>query len=50
MIDITAPKVIQIQIDTDEKRVWINVDGKCQLRVCEAEHIIVEDNRKPTVT
>lgn len=55
MIDITAPKhEVQISIaDSSELpgtyTIWINIDGKCKLRVCRVPaHILtVEDRRKP---
>jgi len=32
MLDITAPEVAEVQIRTDEKTIWVNIDGICVLR------------------
>ena len=46
MIDITAPKYpVEIAIRHDGKVLWINVDGKCVLRVCQIKALILYDNR-----
>lgn len=34
MVDITAPKTVEIQVRQDGKVVWVNVDGNCKLRCC----------------
>lgn len=36
-------KVVEILID--DTKVWINVDGKCEVRVYDATEIIIEDKR-----
>jgi hypothetical protein len=46
MQDISQPKVVQIQIRSDAKVVWVNVDGKCVLRCCQIEKLILDDERK----
>jgi hypothetical protein len=45
MVDITAPKGVQVQIRADGKVLWVNVDGKCVLRCCQIEVLDVEDAR-----
>ena len=45
MMDITAPKGVQIQIRADGKVIWVNVDGKCVLRCCQIEVLDIEDAR-----
>lgn len=45
MMDITAPKGVQVQIREDGKVLWVNVDGMCVLRCCQIEVLDVEDNR-----
>ena len=48
MIDITAPKGVQVQIRADGKVIWVNVDGKCILRCCQIEVLEVDDSRPDT--
>lgn len=53
MIDITAPKhEVEISIADDNTTpgtlvIWVNVDGKCELRACRvpANILTVEDRR-----
>lgn len=45
MIDITKAETVQIQIRGDGQVVWVNVDGVCQLRVCQCKHVQVDDER-----
>lgn len=45
LMDITAPKAVQIQVRADGKVIWVNVDGLCVLRCCQIEVLEVEDNR-----
>ena len=33
MIDINDPKGVQVQIRADGDTLWVNVDGKCALRI-----------------
>lgn len=40
--DITAPQVVQVQIDHNRGVVWVNVDGICVFRACRIEHIVVD--------
>lgn len=44
MLDITAPKVVEVQVRFDQKVVWVNVDGKCALRCCQVGHVVMPDN------
>lgn len=47
MLDITAPEgTVQIQIRSDGKVLWINIEGKCVLRACQIERIDIIDERK----
>ena len=43
-IDITAPEFVEMK--TDGKVVWVNVDGVCVLRVCRAKIIVVNDEAR----
>jgi hypothetical protein len=45
-LDMTAPEVVQIQVDASGETVWINVDGVCRLRCCRVGQIEIEDNRR----
>lgn len=47
MLDITAPKgPVQIDIKSDGKVIWINVEGICVLRICQIEKLEITDQRK----
>lgn len=46
--DITAPKVVQIEIRNDGSVLWVNVDGKCALRCCRIGELTIKDNRPKT--
>ncbi len=46
MIDITAPKYpVEVGIRHDGKVLWVNVDGKCILRICQISAMTLHDNR-----
>lgn len=46
MLDITAPNLVEIQIRSDGKVIWINVDGACLLRCCRIETLVLNDERR----
>lgn len=46
MQDITRPEIVEIQIRSDGKVVWVNVDGVCALRACNIKEVIVIDERQ----
>jgi len=39
MLDITAPKHVEVTTSANSKVLWVNVDGECALRCCRIEHI-----------
>lgn len=45
MEDIPGAKIVEVQIRTDGKVLWVNVDGICALRVCNIENVSVDDMR-----
>jgi len=45
MADVTAPEFVEIQIRSDEKVVWVNVDGRCLFRACRIGKLIINDER-----
>lgn len=45
MLDITAPRDVQIQIRRDSKVIWIHIDGETVLRVCRIGNLEVDDAR-----
>ena len=45
MIDLTAPKYVEVVIDKPGKIVWVNVDGICRLRCCQVDEIHLTDDR-----
>lgn len=52
MIDIRSPKhQVQVLIREDGRTLWVNVDGKCELRICaiEPDLITIDDDRKQGV-
>lgn len=44
MTDITAPKLVEVQIRHDQKVIWVNVNGTCALRCCQVEHLVLPDD------
>jgi hypothetical protein len=43
---LTAPKIVEVEIRNDGKVLWINVDGKCELRACRIEELVLTDHRE----
>ena len=43
--DITAPKDVEVSIRFGGKVLWINVDGKCELRICQIGNLVLDDKR-----
>jgi hypothetical protein len=43
--DVVAPKSVEIVIDHDSKRIWINVDGVCTFRAYRIEKLAIDDRR-----
>lgn len=41
MIDLSPVKVVEVEINKDRKRVWVNVDGKCVLRCSQIKNLEV---------
>lgn len=48
-IDITGANLVEILIREDGHVVWVNVDGKCLLRVCRIVNVKLNDMRKKEV-
>lgn len=48
MLDLEDPDAgVEVMIRSDGKVLWINVDGKCVLRICQIEvPIEINDERK----
>lgn len=47
-IDLTGPELVQIEIKSDGKVLWVNVDGVCVFRACRIKYLTVSDNRNKT--
>lgn len=47
MLDITAPRAVEVQIRSDAQVIWVNIDGVCALRAYRIGHLIVVDDRRP---
>lgn len=45
--DITGAQEVEVSIRSDSKVLWINVDGTCQLRICNIDNLTLDDHRKP---
>lgn len=43
--DITAPKEVEVSISFDSKILWVNVDGRCELRICQIGNLTLTDHR-----
>jgi hypothetical protein len=41
MIDLAACTEIEFLVDSNGRKVWMNIDGKCAVRVGEATHIVI---------
>lgn len=51
LIDIEAPKVVEVQVSHDNRRLWVNINGRCVLRCCKIENLVVEDiDPKPVLS
>ena len=33
-LDIVEPEFVDVQVDSDRRTLWVNVDGFCALRIC----------------
>ncbi len=46
MKDITGAESVQVQIRSDGKVIWVNVDGACVLRICRIRQgVELQDDR-----
>lgn len=48
MIDVRAPVLkVEVQVSEDGKRLWVNIDGACVLRVQEMkpDTLVIHDDR-----
>lgn len=41
MVDVRGPKAVDIQISTDKKTIWINIDGICFFRCTHIELLML---------
>ncbi len=39
-LDTTAPNLVQVQVDSQRRILWVNVDGFCALRIWNTEEPI----------
>ena len=46
MQDVAGPDYVEILIDSNGRRVWINVDGVCRFRACRVKNLVLNDERK----
>jgi hypothetical protein len=47
-VDLATASVVEIEMDAN-KKLWVNVDGICRLRVGVAQHIVIIDNSQESV-
>ena len=40
-LDITKPEMVEVSLREDGKVLWVNVDGRCVLRVCQITYASV---------
>lgn len=45
MKDITGAKIVEVQLSSNGTVLWVNVDGVCELRICQMEHVRIMDER-----
>jgi hypothetical protein len=50
MTDITGPGVVELSVRDDGKVVWVDVDGRCELRACQIGEILIDDRRPADAT
>ena len=50
LLDVTGPRSIEIHISDDGKRIWVNDEIKCLLRICKIKLLILRDDRFMTTT
>jgi hypothetical protein len=47
MLDITAPDgPVEVKVREDRQVLWVNINGKCRLRVCQIDHEVIIDESK----
>jgi hypothetical protein len=44
--DMPAADEVEIRISADGRRLWVNIDGRCALRVYNARCLVVNDSRQ----
>lgn len=44
-VDLTAPELVEVELNHDGTVLWVNVDGICRLRICRFKKIRIIDNR-----
>lgn len=42
MVDCNAPDTVRIEISSDGKKIWVNVDGVCRFRAQDVAFIGIE--------
>jgi hypothetical protein len=42
MLDITAPKIVEVTVRDDGKVLWVNTEEGCVLRICQIPKLIVQ--------
>lgn len=48
-VDVIAPEGgVVITVRPDGRRLWVNVDGMCVLRITNIPYLEIEDNREPS--
>jgi hypothetical protein len=45
MQDLTGVEAVEVMVRDDGQVIWINVDGRCVLRVSKIEYLEVNDER-----
>lgn len=46
MKDITGANMVEVVIRNDSKVLWVNVDGECELRICQIKEFFLVDDRE----
>ena len=45
-VDVTGAKSIEVIVRQDGTVLWVNINGVCAMRVCQAEKIVVRDESR----
>ena len=48
LLDVTGAETVEVQVRHDGEVLWVNVDGRCRLRVCQIKGDVMVNDERPT--